>query len=441
MPYYRFSDFFVQTQDEVPVEGVNINYGILHDKWKITEEIPTGKGLAYQKRIKNRGGKWNDYDTRVKRSVGFFGIDRVVPPSERSVLKNQKNYFSAQASKKSDIEESTRKSVSRVLGVDYEDFEIRGSGSHKLPLVKRKGVHYSGFNMGAGEQALFVLFYAIHSPSKSTLFVIDEIELGLHEAAQRGLIVELKKLAYELGHQFIFTTHSSAVLESLPPEGRFFLESTNTGTKVISGVSPAFAAGRLAEKDTDEIVVYVEDVNAKQLVISSMTNDMRRRVRVVEVGSHSAVISQMAAKFVDRKHDKTVSLAFLDGDQRAAVQSHKSRFSGLVDQRNVATAKEWFDARVGFLPSESMPERFVVSHLRDGHIGAFCEAFGIEDELEATAVLDKALVRGDHSEIHWMSEDLFLPVEQIWQILCTVVSRESPEILQDVRERVNSFFL
>lgn len=441
LPYYRFSDFFVQTQDEVPVDGVAIRYHILHDKWKLTENLPTGKGLGWQERVKNRGGKWNDYDTRVRRPVGFFGIERVVPPSERSVLKNQKNYFSAPASKKSDIEESTRKSVSRVLGVDYEDFEIRSTGSHKLPLVKRKGVSYSGFNMGAGEQALFVLLSAIHSSVKSTLFVIDEIELGLHEAAQRGLIAELKKIAYELGHQFIFTTHSSVVLESLPPEGRFFLENTGSGTKVVGGVSPAFAAGRLAGKDTDEVVVYVEDVNARQLVVSSLTNEIRRRVRVVEVGSHSAVITQMAAKFVDRKHEKTVALAFLDGDQRAAAQSHKSRFSGLVDQRYSAEAKDWFDKRVGFLPTESMPERFVISHIRDGHIAAFCDAFGIQDELEGAEILDKALVRGEHSEIYWMSEDLSLPVEQVWQILCTIASRENPDILQEIRKKVDSFLL
>jgi ABC-type multidrug transport system ATPase subunit len=436
LPYYRFSDFFVQTKDEVPVEGVTIGYEILYDNWKPTDAMPKGKGLGFQKRVKSPGGKWNDYDTRVKRPVAFFGIDRVVPPSEKSVLKNQKKYFSVGAARKSDIEESARKSVSRVLGIDYEDFEIRGAGVHKLPLVKRKGIKYSGFNMGAGEQALFGMFSVIHSPGKPTLFVIDEIELGLHEAAQRNLIHELKRISHELRHQFIFTTHSAAVLESLPPEARFFLERTESGTKVVEGVSPAFAAGRLADKETAELNIYVEDVSAKQLIISALTNDVRRRVRVIEVGSHSAVISQIAAKFVDRRHEKTKSIAFLDGDQRSAFQSHRSRFLGLVDQRHKSAAAQWFDEKIGFLPSELMPERFVVSLIRENHIAEFCRAFGIENELEASTILDKSLVRGDHSEIYWMSEDLFLPEDQVWQLLCAIVSKDSSAYFDEIRRKI-----
>lgn len=438
LPYYRFSDFFVQTKDEVPVEGVLIRYGVLHDNWKPTEQLPNGKGLAYQNRVKNKGGKWNDYAVRVKRPVAFFGIERVVPPSEKSVLKNQRNYFSIPAAKKSDIEDLAKGSVSRVLGVDYEDFEIRGTGAHKLPLVKRKGVNYSGFNMGAGEQALFGLFYAMHSTSKSTLFVIDEIELGLHEAAQRALVAELKKMAAEFSHQFIFTTHSPAVLDSLPPEGRFYLENTSAGTRVTQGISSAFASGLMSGRESEELVIYVEDKNAKQLVLACLNYEIRQRISVCEVGSHTAVVSQMAAKFTDRRREKTVALAFLDGDQRAAAASHKTRFLGLVDQRHLAEARVWFDLRVDFLPSDAMPERSVLSLIRAKHMDSFCDAFGIENSIEAEAIVDKALVRGEHSEVYSMSEDLRLSPDDVWRILCALSVRESPEVFSTIREKVAS---
>lgn len=437
-PHYRFSDFFVQTHDEVPVDGVLIEYGILHDKWKPTETLPAGKGVGYQQRRKNAGGKWNDYANRLKRPVAFFGIDRVVPPSERSVLKNQRNYFSFAAANKSKAEDLTRASVSRVLGIEYQDFELRGSGYHRLPLVKRKTCSYSGFNMGAGEQALFGLFSAIHSAKDPTLFVIDEIELGLHEAAQKGLIFELKKIAFALGHQFVFTTHSPVVLENLPPNGRFFLESGKAGTQVIEGISPAFAAGRMSGAGSAEVIVYVEDSIARQLVVSALDSERRKRVKVIEVGSHSAVISQAAAKFIDREHDKFEPLFLLDGDQRAALSAHKTRFLGLVDQRKKSAASSWFDERVAFLPSEVMPERYVVGKVREDHVAAFCTGFGIENAGEASDMLDRALIRGDHSELFSLSEDLFYPVEHVWLGLCAIISSESGATLDEVRASVDS---
>lgn len=438
LPYYRFSDFFVQTGDDVPVEGVQIEYGILHDKWKVTDALPNGRGIGQQKRIKNKGGKWNDYSTRLSRPVAFFGIDRVVPPSEKGVLKNQRNYFAIAANKKTEIEEATRASVSKILGIDYQDFELRGYGSHKLPLVEIRTCKYSGFNMGAGEQALFSLFTIIHSAPKATLFVIDEIELGLHEAAQKTLIGELKQIAFTHGHQFIFTTHSPTVLESLPPEGRFFLSKSTTGTKVIEGISAAFAAGRMADKPNVELHVYVEDANAKQLVSCFLSAEQRRRIRVVEVGSNSAVISQMAAKFLDHAFDKAESVFILDGDQRSALLSHKSRFLGMVDQKKKSLASDWFDSKIGFLPSDLMPERYVISTIRDHYVSRFCDAFGIESKAEALEILDKALVRGEHSEIYWMSEDLVFPPDQIWKSMCDIIFLNEKSILKETIDLIDS---
>ncbi|WP_425477463.1 AAA family ATPase [Stenotrophomonas terrae] len=54
LPYYRFSDFFVQAHGEVPVDGIELRYGIHYDQWKATENMPDGKGMGYQVRKKIR---------------------------------------------------------------------------------------------------------------------------------------------------------------------------------------------------------------------------------------------------------------------------------------------------------------------------------------------------------------------------------------------------
>lgn len=418
LPYYRFSDFFVQAQGEVPVDGVRIRYGIHHNKWKPADHLPDGKGVGYQERWKGKDGKWNEYSSRIHRPVAFFGIDRVVPPSEKGGFVSQRRYFIT-PNKKSEIEDRTRESVSRVLGLNYEDLELRGSGSYKLLLVRLKGSLYSGFNMGAGEQALFNLFLAIHSAPRASLFVIDEIELGLHEAAQSQLVHELKSVALSSAHQFIFTTHSPTVLEGLPPEGRFFLDRTAASSTVAEGVSPSFAAGRLSGKPSSELVIYVEDVNALRLVNSSLSLEKRKRTRLCEVGSNSAVINQMAGRFVDGDPGVDV-MCVLDGDQRAARAAHVDRFLGLVPQKARVAAKKWINARLAFLPSDMPPERFVFSKMRIDHLEAFAERFGLE-QLEAQDILDKALLMGEHSELYWVSEEVLFEQGQVWSDACAIL--------------------
>lgn len=79
--------------------------------------------------------------------------------------------------------------------------------------------------MGAGESAVFEILTTLFAIGKGALLIIDEIELGLHEKAQYRFIEELKKICLELKCQVICSTHSYAILYSLPPEARVFIES------------------------------------------------------------------------------------------------------------------------------------------------------------------------------------------------------------------------
>lgn len=285
--------------------------------------------------------------------------------------------------------------------------------------------------MGAGEQALFALFLAIHSASRASLFVIDEIELGLHEAAQRQLVHELKQVALDKAHQFIFTTHSPVVLEALPPEGRFYIENSESGTQVIEGISPGFAAGRLSGLPSSEVCVYLEDSSAHILLNSYLGIELRRRTRVCEVGSNSAVVTQMAARFIDGTQDEEV-LCVLDGDQRAASTAHINRFLGLVPQKKKDEAKCWFEARLRFLPSDMPPERYVLSRIRDSHLDAFASACGVEQD-QARDILDRALLMGGHGELYWVGQDLLKEEVDVWKDVCRILAKEEPDALQETK--------
>lgn len=124
--------------------------------------------------------------------------------------------------------------------------DLRTVDQRRLFVVDRKEKHYSGFNTGAGENAVFSLLIELFSAGKNTLLVIDEIELGLHESAKNRLIQELKKLCLELHCQMICSTHSCTILDCLPPEGRFYLESVDGMTNIFSNISSEYATGKLS---------------------------------------------------------------------------------------------------------------------------------------------------------------------------------------------------
>jgi len=227
--YYTFSDFFIQSKVEIPPQGIKIRYKILHDDWRVSKRHPDGKGIGIQSRIKKVGGKWNDYSARVNRNVVYLGIERVVPYSERTVYKNYRSYF--KKIEKLGWESKVKNTVGKILGKKYDDFWFINHYKYRIPVVKVGGDIYSGFNMGAGENALFEIFSIIYGCPKGVLIIIDEIELGLHEEALYKFIEELKHICLSEKSQIIATTHSQTVLKNLPPVAKFYIE--NLGEKTI----------------------------------------------------------------------------------------------------------------------------------------------------------------------------------------------------------------
>ena len=192
-PYYTFSDFFIQTKEEAALGNISISYQILHNSWRVTKDNPDKAGPNWQARFKKSGGRWNNYDSRVARTVVFLGVERIVPHAERSVSKSYRGKFKPTTDQGWEL--SVRETVGKILSTDYTSFSYTRHTRYRLPIVAKKDQNvYSGFNMGAGEHYLFELFSIINECPDGSLILIDEIELGLHEKAQESLIGELKKI-------------------------------------------------------------------------------------------------------------------------------------------------------------------------------------------------------------------------------------------------------
>jgi energy-coupling factor transporter ATP-binding protein EcfA2 len=431
-PYYTFSDFFLQARGESAIDDVEVLFQIHYDNWRPTPRKPDGKGLGWQSRKKKKGGRWTDYDARPDRAVAFLGIERLVPSAEKSVFRSYRQHFSSR--ERSGFEEAVCLAVSQVLSVPYDTFEFREYGKYRLPWVQRKrGVGYSGFNMGAGEKALFEFFAALLSAPRGALFLVDEIELGLHEEAQRALIRVLNNTCNERHTQIIVTTHSPVVLEALPPEGRLYLDHSANGANIVPGISPEFATGRLGGKNSCELTIYVEDASAAELVRTALSGAVRGRVNIVSIGSHTAVLNALCTRFKDKSLGKVIG--FLDGEQRIAERGHVKKFNGLAEGHPEAAI--WISEKLGFLPGDVSPEAYVFGMLRELGAGVLEKGFGFDGEVILDAI-DCALVAGDHSELNMIARTIFKSESQVWSDACRLIVQEMPSSVDGIRQLVDS---
>lgn len=429
--YYTFSDFFIQSSEETPPQDVSIWYQFLYNNWR---RIAPGPG--WQKRTKKSGGHWNKYSNRIKRNVVYLGLDRIVPHNEKSVSRSYRSSFLRTS--ENGWEKDVREIVGRILDKDYDEFWYKKHYKYKLPLVSNSHYVYSGFNMGAGENALLDIFSVIYSCPEGVLLVIDEIELGLHEEAQVRLIDELKNICKEKHIQVICTTHSPRILECLPPEGRLFIEKINDEVKVIPEISSTFASGKLRGKSESELDIFVEDNVAKGLVESGLTNDLRSRINVNEIGSASAVLRQMAARYKEAKAKEACIV--LDGDQSSKKQEHIRTFlNALESTKDEAAALNWIEQRIFFLPGQTWPERWILSFYKEGAFNNLAKEFQLEDG-ELVSYVQSALKQKKHSEFYYLSNKLNLDKDLIRARFSKCAVDFDPFMGSGLQSFVNRFF-
>ena len=327
----------------------------------------------------------------------------------------------------------------RIIGKTYDTFEKHTHSKYSLPVATNGDVRYSGFNMGAGESAVFEILVALFEAGKGSLLIIDELELGLHERAQIRFVHELKELCEELHCQVICSTHSHVVLNALPPEGRYFLETTNNRTLVTSHVSPNYACGKLRGSNVGELDVFVEDDVAASILRLGIPHHLRRRVNVVPIGSSNAVIRMMASRYLEGKDN---CLHVLDGDKRSVHAKNISRFGRYAENRFRDSKEEmesWAKERLTYLPSKNTPERWLVCSCKKvKEKSSLAQTWCVEDAGVLEDWFDNALRELAHSEFYALSKESQLPEDQIVGDLLRFLLSSEPEILNEISNYIEN---
>ncbi len=339
---------------------------------------------------------------RPFREVVWQDISRVLPldatAGYAAIAKRNSSEASAEA-----LDATFSKYYSSILGRQYDRVRMAKSNMHPskvVGVVEQSGIEYSQYHQGAGEDATLDLMRILQDVPPTSLVLIDEIEASLHPRAQRRLVHFLLWLTRTKQIQVILSTHSSFILEELPPEARVFLARGTEGVQIHYGVSPNYALSRIDDVDKPDLYLFTEDQEA--VVIT--TEILRRkkvdlkRVRAMPVGPADMVIA--LGKLASSSKLPVKALGVLDADQPES--------KGCVR-----------------LPGSLPPEQQVFSDIQFGAIEALAVRLDLPKDDVANAIAN-SMTKTDHhdwiafaaAELHQSASYLWTTMSQVWVAQC-----------------------
>jgi energy-coupling factor transporter ATP-binding protein EcfA2 len=421
--HFRFGDFFFTTPPETPFLNIQVRWTYrLEDKTTSIKAVTKGPS------------KWKGYNKRPNRAVEFVGLLRALHPSELRVLR--RHFGTGKAPDLADLDDTHQAAVSQVMSRSYAAVRVRASRRYSLHYLDVDGCCYSGFNMGSGEDVACQLTRIVHRLPRGSLLIIEEIETGLHPAAQRNLIQQLLKLCDEKYLQVICSSHSQAVLECVPAMARVLLKRHGSTLQPCYGVSVGEAMSDMAVQSVPELSVYVEDDLAHSLLLMALPADIRQRVRVTTCGSWADVIRFLA---VFRRDPKLGAVAgILDGDRVGKDNEHIRVFRDCPGGTTTDEGQEWLTTRLYCLPGTASPERYLCTLGTDATFREYLASALKADR----AVVDDFFQSPPTSDSHNLSYDLGQRVglgpEQTETVLVAAASHCKSEDFQPIIEFLQS---
>jgi len=263
------------------------------------------------------------------------------------------------------------------------------------------------------------------------------------EKAQEMLIKELKDVCKKRKFQIICTTHSSRILECLPPEGRIFLERTGNEIAIMPGIVPAYATGKLSGRPNAELDILVEDKTAKLILETALDKELRSRTRILTIGSAAAVMRHLAARYKEVGHKKdhlAEVCVFLDGDKSSKKAEQIKLFTkALENPTEQEESKDWVDKRLLFIPGSEWPEAWIIKPIDRR---PFYNRFERELQMsiaEVDDLLDSASRAGKHNEFYEAAKNLTLDETVVASHLIKSALESAPEEAQKITDVIRGF--
>jgi predicted ATPase len=269
-------------------------------------------------RIYRQVNRWRGYDRRLSKGIIYIGLLVYLPKVERRDLSVYAR-TRLRPGPRTPIDAASRAHINRILGTNSSSIDIQNLRDRYRQIdvfCVSRGAHtaYSESNMGLGEGRVIKMITEIEAAPPKSMIVIDEPEIALHEAAQAKFAHYLIDAADRLGHQFIITSHSPAIIGELPSEALVYVE--RRAGRVVSVEGATFKEAKaLLTANSAENTVWVEDELAKTVLSNMLRRIDASMIRSVDVCVLTGGATAIRAALRSLKNIGVTRTAVLDADQ------------------------------------------------------------------------------------------------------------------------------
>ena len=432
---FTFSDFFFKGPGDSDVSGISI-------QWAYAD----GSNLS----IRKQSQKWMRYERRPKRDVVFLGISRCVPAIEQLTLRSRFRKPTRADDRLGALEPQYLNHLSHVLGTTFDSAVVYGDSRYGVRTLSN-GRTFSSFNMGAGEDAIVQILYAMQKVAEGSLVGIEEVEIGIHPSALQRLAKVILEIADKKALQVIITSHSEHFIDALPRRGRLMLQRLGSTTVVVPRPTTRMALSDMAAAKHHELSIYVEDNIAEAIVRRSLHDELRSRVEIRPIGSNSAFGE--VSRSVRRCLPGHRFLFLFDGDTtwqdaRRSLRDADMRIELPVDVPvGFEECKPYnFDEEghqwMAKLPGPQPPEEWLIVTLSMAVEGpaALAKALGLASGApKAASILERLRAQHDHHAIpHELESEASLAPNHGPDALMAALGEAAPEIVQRIEDTVSA---
>ena len=318
-----------------------------------------------------------------------------------------------------------------------EVVDLSDGKKNLLFAAQEGGVTYSELHMAAGERAILRLSQEI-TQLNGALVLIDEVEAGLHPWVQQLLMLHLQQLALRNDLQIIVTSHSPVVLDSVPLNGKIFLDRDESSGEVV--VRPAYRdliQNALYGRSNEALKLLCEDEIAEGIlegVFDFLLPQERIKWETVQIGRDTGADEfPMHARALTKFGQLQDTVFILDGDQRG----------GEIEGKIKEAAGRGVNISILFLPGRESPESWIWDRLKDIPPDVVIEQLGIDRRSLSNSMNQVDAVYGSASEspseiaknkFRSLSEELRRDASEI----CRIVARlEADRTESDIQPLVN----
>jgi energy-coupling factor transporter ATP-binding protein EcfA2 len=338
-----------------------IDHTFLTGKTEARGEVEYRKGTATT--------DWTpDVPDRPLRYLSYVGVKSCLPDLEA--------YDSHDLTKAvatawtSDIDVRVREAAGGILNCRYTamaSLAISGEPDKKYTSLTREEwngqrLDYPSVVMGAGEQRLLRLLYAVEESHDGGLILVDELDLLLHGVALKNLIKHLHDRCQAKRLQLVFTSHREELLALKDHINIRHVWAQGGKHRCFSNTDPD-SLGRLSGHQTKTLEVFVED-DLGAAVVSHVASElgMSRHVRIIAFGAAKNCFTVFAGLLIKGESCEN-SCFILDGDEYETAAKKQEQVnaacSGNDEAARLRREKIANKTRDFVLPAGVKPERFI----------------------------------------------------------------------------------